>query len=552
MKVCYVTAFLDINREKWDIWEKRNINIYIEYFMRQVPLFKNSKNYEMFVYIDSKLISVLRDRVDKEYPIYFIPIDENFLEENSLLWRRFAREKEIMESGWFRTLMSHRLSYGEVSQPKYTMINNAKIDLIVHTMDLTDAEVFGWVDFGYVKLPEVLPESLVDVNKFDLKKMNFSLVSHICDNDYDIMKTLINPREIIEGGFYFSSRPVLLEYQKLFHETHQIFHNMNIVDDDQHILIQMINKRPELFKLHYQGKWLMSMKYFQVDAESDFNVIVQLCGGVGNQLFQIANGYAQAKRVGGNLLILQKNNYDMRRGSLPIKYISSIYRNLKMTGPPTSSVSVIQEQKWGYYDIFWEVDRAKRDGVKNLIIDGYYQSEKHFREYRDEIRRFLIPSEGIITFLSNQGENVFDKFPELSSTHDYCFIGVRRQDYITYSEIHNPCGMTYYKKAMDLMKKERYYIASDDIEWCHKNFVGDQYRFFEIEDDLVQLLSISLFNNYIIANSSYHWWGSYLSVYDNPAIIAPNLWLDGPNVPFEHYGSVYRKEMTILDRPVEI
>ena len=552
MKVCYVSAFLDIDRENWDIWEKRSVNTYIEYFMRQVPFFKNSKEYEMFVFIDSKYYSILRARIDKDYPIYLVPINENFLEENSLLWRRLPREKKIMESDWFRTIMSHRLSYAEVSQPKYTMINNVKIDLIVHAMDLTDAEVFGWVDFGYVKMVEVLPRALVDVNKFDLKRMNFSLISQIRDDDYDIMKTLTNPREIIEGGFYFSSRDVLLKYQKLFHETHQMFHDMNIVDDDQHILIQMIKKQPELFKLYYQGKWLMSLRYFQREEKFGFNVIAQLCGGIGNQLFQIANCYAQAKRMNGNLLILQKNNYDMRRGSLPEKYKSSIYKNLKIVDSPTNSIAVIQEQKWAYYDISCEVARAKREGVKNLVIEGYYQSEKHFREYRNDIRCLFTPSEGIISFLSNQEENVFDSFPELASSHDYCFIGVRRQDYITYSQVHNPCGMTYYNKAMNLMKKERYYIASDDIEWCRKNFVGEQYKFFEIKDDLVQLLSISLFNNYIIANSSYHWWGSYLSVYNNPKIIAPNLWLDGPNVPYKHYSSVYREEMTVLERPVEI
>ena len=63
---------------------------------------------------------------------------------------------------------------------------------------------------------------------------------------------------------------------------------------------------------------------------------------------------------------------------------------------------------------------------------------------------------------------------------------------------------------------------------------------------------MTLFPNYIISNSSYHWWGSYLSVYKNPNVIAPNLWIGGDKAPFDSYKTIYRKEMKILTRPVEV
>lgn len=551
-KIAYVTSFLDINRESWDIWERRSIITYLEYFMNQLPLFKNAQDHVMFVYLDEKLVPLVKPKITKEYSVHLIPLSEEFLRDNCPMWSRLERETEIMNSEWFRQIVRDRLKYPECSQPRYTMIMNVKIDLMIHTFQLTDADMFCWVDFGYVKLPEVLPHRLLDINKFDHERVNFSLVNYIQESDYDIMKTLVNPREIFEGGFYVARRTVLYEYQKLFYEVHNIFHTMGIVDDDQHILLQCYRRKPNLFKLHYQGKWLKSLRHFQLDdvptpPPPTSNIVVEMCGGVGNQLFQIATGYALAKKTNSNLLILRKPDYDLRQGSKPEKYFSSIYYRLRTTTTPTESVGHIKEAKWAYYDISNEALALKQMGVKNIIISGFYQSENHFREYRNDLQKLFIPKEGIIEFLKKQEEQIF---PELFENHDYCFIGVRRTDYITYPE-HNPCGMNYYSQAMEIMNKERYYIASDDIEWCKKKFIGKKYRFFDVKDDLTQLMAITLFNNYIIANSTYNWWGTYMSTYSNPKIVAPNLWLGGKDATFDSYSSIYRKEMIVVPRIVE-
>lgn len=546
-KIAYITSFLDINRESWDIWEHRTVSTYIEYFMRLITLFKNTQEHVMFAYIDEKLIPIIQPKITKEYSVYLIPLSEEFLTDNCPMWNRINKETEIMNSEWFRNIVKHRLEYAECSQPKYTMIMNVKIDLMIHSFQLTDADMFCWIDFGYVKLPEVLPDRLLDINKFDQNRMNFSLINNIQENDYDIIKTLVNPREIFEGGFYVGNRSVLCEYQKLFYEVHNIFHTMGIVDDDQHILLQCYRRKPDLFKLHYQGKWLQSLRYFQLE-EITSNIIVEMCGGVGNQMFQIATGYALAKKTNSNLLILRKPDYDLRQGSKPEKYFSTIYAKLQTTKLPTESVGYIKESKWTYYDISNEAITLKQSGIKNIVISGFYQSENHFREYRTELQKFFIPKEGIIEFLKKQEEQIYS---ELFEHHDYCFIGVRRTDYITYPE-HNPCGMNYYNKAIEIINKERYYIASDDIEWCKTKFIGEKYYFFDIKDDLTQLMTITLFPNYIIANSTYNWWGTYMSIYQNPKIIAPNLWIGGKEATFDSYSSIYRKEMIIIPRIVEI
>jgi hypothetical protein len=75
---------------------------------------------------------------------------------------------------------------------------------------------------------------------------------------------------------------------------------------------------------------------------------------------------------------------------------------------------------------------------------------------------------------------------------------------------------------MDIVPSQKYYVMSDDNEWIKENFKGCVHLY--IEDDLEAFLVMTLFPKYIISNSTYHWWGSYLSVYDNPTIIAPMKW----------------------------
>jgi hypothetical protein len=145
-----------------------------------------------------------------------------------------------------------------------------------------------------------------------------------------------------------------------------------------------------------------------------------------------------------------------------------------------------------------------------------------------------------------------ERYPELFEPHTYCFMGVRRGDYLPRAAFHNPCGMDYFNKALKQCPAKKYYIASDDIEWCRKKFIGPQYIFLDISDDLELLYLGTLFPKYIISNSSYHWWMSYLSAYADPLVIAPDKWLFGASAVRSEYDSIYREDMIIIERAIEI
>lgn len=281
-----------------------------------------------------------------------------------------------------------------------------------------------------------------------------------------------------------------------------------------------------------------------IQSYSPIQITSKLMGGVGNQMFQIAVAYTTARKYHANLLF-EKNQFDgCRQGSHPSKYYGNLFQKLKFVNSIPNSYP-IQEKHFSYSPIQQEVEFLLSHNVQNLSFSGYWQTDRYFHEYSKEIKELFTPIGGIVSYLERTSD-ILTKFPELKEPHDFAFIGVRRGDYITHSDYHNPCGMVFYNGAMNYLKKERYYILSDDIEWCKRKFQGEQFRFFEIKDDLEQLFVSTLFKNYIISNSTFYWWGSFLSIYENPIIFAPDKWISE-----DGYHSIYRNGMTVLERPVE-
>jgi len=280
-----------------------------------------------------------------------------------------------------------------------------------------------------------------------------------------------------------------------------------------------------------------------------------LSGGLGNQLFQIATAYTLAQDLDADLKISYKNHNFPGQGRPPSRYIDSIFSKLTfMNDVVYLDAAIVKELSWTYQSIKSQVALTIARH-SHACISGLYQSDLYFKHRADEIRSLFTPLGGYGEWLMRSRPSIAALYRDLLEDHSYCFIGVRRGDYMTHYNrtIHNPCGETYYREAMLRMPAERYYISSDDIEWCRQTFVGPQFRFFDLklEDDLVQLALMTLFRHYIISNSSFNWWGSYLSRYADVAIIAPDKWIFGPAVEFRQYYSIYRDDMTVVERPIE-
>jgi glycosyltransferase involved in cell wall biosynthesis len=287
-------------------------------------------------------------------------------------------------------------------------------------------------------------------------------------------------------------------------------------------------------------------------------IVCRLKGGLGNQLFQIATALGTALENGLDFFLLEDDpTFHAGQGSNPSKYYNNIYAKL-----PKKSLHdhhrwlPYNEVGFAYRDLGSLATSCKKNGV-GLQLNGYFQSERYFDKHRDAIKALLTPVAGLIEEVRTTTD-LFTRFPELDPTNiqtadglKRCFLGVRRGDYCKNAHmisIHNPCSLDYYKQAMDRMNADVYYVMSDDIAWCRANFQGPQFRFLDEPNDLISFYFARLFSNYICANSSFHWWGSYLSVNPTPTVIVP-IEHFGPAGP-QNYQDYFRPEMIRISNTI--
>jgi len=259
---CFVTAFLDIGRDKWTDF-KRPFSVYLDSFKHLVSLFINVEGGLLVVFLDStKQEEVLRE-VTINSNIVLIPIDEDFLSKHSPLWNRLDKETEIIQSPTFSNFIAHRKKCPECHNPKYTLINHAKIDFIEIAINrYPEYDGFAWIDFGYFQPSIDRPTNLVDLTSLDKNKVHYTLINPIDENDKNVLYTLIYAPERIGGFFFYGGRQALLEYRLLYHKIHEALQLGNIVDDDQHIALRCVFANPTLFQLHLTGGWHRVFKNF--------------------------------------------------------------------------------------------------------------------------------------------------------------------------------------------------------------------------------------------------------------------------------------------------
>lgn len=95
---------------------------------------------------------------------------------------------------------------------------------------------------------------------------------------------------------------------------------------------------------------------------------------------------------------------------------------------------------------------------------------------------------------------------------------------------HSTLQLDYYEKALNLFEKNRQVlIFTDDPAWVYSQsfFSGDRFMVSENQSAYMDMCLMSLCQDHIIANSSFSWWGAWLS--DSENIIAPSGWFNGSN-----------------------
>ena len=163
----------------------------------------------------------------------------------------------------------------------------------------------------------------------------------------------------------------------------------------------------------------------------------------------------------------------------------------------------------------------------HVDLRGYFQTEKYFKHIEKEIRSDFTFKDEILNPCKEMIESVENPIA----------LHVRRGDYIQNSENHFNLPIAYYDAALSKFDADRNVIVfSDDPVWCHDEgtFADDRFIISENEDNRVDLCLMSLCDDFIIANSSYSWWGAWLSANKDKTVIAPAHWFGKTGYTKDH------------------
>lgn len=235
-------------------------------------------------------------------------------------------------------------------------------------------------------------------------------------------------------------------------------------------------------------------------------IIIQVMGGLGNQLFQWAYG-KYLSEIYNIPVYLDASFYDrdtFRQFSLN-KFSNISYNLIKYPSEAPQDIIII-------YDTF-HYSKLNYDSNCNYYLGGYWQSEKYFVDIENIIRDNLKPTESI-------KNKLLAAYPTCNSVS----LHIRRTDYLSLSSIHPIQPIDYYEKALKHIKYEHVLVFSDDIEWCKQNLKFNNMIFVENNDNIEDMWLMSLCNHNIIANSSFSWWGAWLNDNKNKTVVAPAKW----------------------------
>lgn len=260
-------------------------------------------------------------------------------------------------------------------------------------------------------------------------------------------------------------------------------------------------------------------------------ITAYLMGGLGNQMFQIANAVSHSLDYGCKN-IFNPVSFTPLQGNQTIKYLDNIFKKINFTNEKITC-DRHSEISWEYYN--------KPKFNKNTEFYGYYQSSKNFLNYRDKIIDLFSPSEEEINSLIVKYPQI--KFKDTLSLH------VRRGDYVNSPKIHPVISKSYIEASLNMIGKYSHlFIFTDDKNWVSQNLRTENYTIVD-DEDYNELWLMSMCSNNVISNSTFSWWGSFLNKNKNKRVIAPSVWF-GDNGP-KNYKDIYENNWEIINTKIK-
>ena len=281
-------------------------------------------------------------------------------------------------------------------------------------------------------------------------------------------------------------------------------------------------------------------------------LIVRIANGLGNQLFLYASAYAIAKQLDRELLIDEKSGF--LREDRKIKYGLSYFNiSSKLSGNEYKFDSQLKNMKrfllkkidkFSKTKNFLIEDRnnkketefsnnyLKRNYKDVVILEGYFQSEKYFIDYKNNILQEFSFKDQIKTHNLELQKMILSSNSILVHIRQHAFSETQKKqtkgENLLKSDRHTRENIDHNLKAIKYFKTKinnaKFFVFSNDFKNLKNIFIGDEYYFVDKNiklEPIHDFYLMTLCKHFIVSPSTFSWWAAWLSKNENKICIRP-------------------------------
>lgn len=265
-------------------------------------------------------------------------------------------------------------------------------------------------------------------------------------------------------------------------------------------------------------------------------IIVEIMGGLGNQMFQYACGKALAERIGTSLYLdlswfneanrpLHLDVFNLEIRQIPNEKVAY----LKKKDIKSRIMKLKEKMFFRGIRVFSEQMSCYDERVElvedNTLLRGYWQSEKYFRDITAQLKKDFC-------FRRIFTENTVRWEREILNEANAVALHVRRGDYINLEDckkIYAEITPDYYYRAIEYIKKRaeisKIFVFSNDLKWCKENLHFDlPVSFVDGNDEghgYEDMYLMSICEHNVVTNSTFSWWAAWLNPHSEKLVIRP-------------------------------
>jgi hypothetical protein len=289
-------------------------------------------------------------------------------------------------------------------------------------------------------------------------------------------------------------------------------------------------------------------------------IITKISEGLGNQFFMYANSYSVSKKFNldfyidpfsgyfnKNIRNYMLNNFNISSNIAPSNWIfSNHYTNfikkiyIKLDYFRHKKSFLYEKKNIDKSTFFYPIDISNTNNI--FYIDGNFESEKYFINVRDDLLNEF-------SFINNEkysSNNYINKIKN-ENVVSLCIRQNRFSERL--NNFSNPTSINksnkfvrdtidYIKKAETIIEQKitnpKYYLWSDDFNNLREYFPENKYTFV-INNENKILNDFFLLKNckyFIVGPTTFHWWGAWLSNFDDKICIRPKNLNPSNNIDF--------------------